>query len=368
MELYNILFYAAFFFVLIFWMIKSSTKRKGIGVFFEVLLFMIYLLSFGVFALAFLMNSAAYDQAIDPVDGGYSPFGIYQLPTFIFYQLMFWVACYLGWLKTNKLPPLIKVLSICFLIIGLGISVAAIAQTTFYDDPNMTWSMYFDASKYYMFSIYPAFNILLAIIFIFRFIRTEAKQSIHKEYKNKHINRLNQLTLAFHDKPLIIVLFLFPVLIISTLILLLAVQAPHSLVTGFTETTCWRFSQMSHPDYLPHQGHYLCTVAARGDKKLVKPLRIGSRHGQAIIVNRQLMVANAFEELIQDLSPRFHRLIRGAYDTYGLPLSKWINTPRRSNVTYLIMKPLEWFFLIILYSFCVLPEEKIGKQYPLKNI
>ena len=78
MELYNILFYAAFFFVLIFWMIKSSTKRKGIGVFFEVLLFMIYLLSFGVFALAFLMNSAAYDQAIDPVDGGYSPFGIYS--------------------------------------------------------------------------------------------------------------------------------------------------------------------------------------------------------------------------------------------------------------------------------------------------
>lgn len=63
--------------------------------------------------------------------------------------------------------------------------------------------------------------------------------------------------------------------------------------------------------------HYLCTVAAGGHGKTVKPLRLGTRRNETIVVNRQLGVANAFEELIQERTPGLHRKIRGAYDRNG---------------------------------------------------
>ncbi len=107
----------------------------------------------------------------------------------------------------------------------------------------------------------------------------------------------------------------------------------------------------------------MCTVAAAGDPKFVKPLRLGKRHGKIIVVNRQLLIANAFEELIQDLSPKAHRIIRSNYDKYGFNISKKINTIFLSNMVYLLMKPLEWFFLITLYLFCTEPEKKINSQY-----
>jgi hypothetical protein len=122
-----------------------------------------------------------------------------------------------------------------------------------------------------------------------------------------------------------------------------------------------------NPLYLDHKGHYLCTVAVCGSPWIVKPLRLGRRHDREIVVNRQLLVANAFEELIQTGSPRLHKFIRGAYDQYGYPLSKHITSPARSNVTYLIMKPLEYFFVVILYLFFEKPEQKISQQYSLSN-
>lgn len=75
------------------------------------------------------------------------------------------------------------------------------------------------------------------------------------------------------------------------------------------------------------------------------------------------MIANAFEELIQDKSPRFHRWIRSNYDKYGYPLSKKINSKRGANLTYILMKPLEWIFLLVLYTFSAKPEAKINRQY-----
>lgn len=136
-----------------------------------------------------------------------------------------------------------------------------------------------------------------------------------------------------------------------------------AVVKGFTETTEWKFSQHDHPPYLDHRGHYLCTVAACGSPRLVKPLRWGKRGGRPIIVNRQLQIANAFEELIADFSPKLHHFLRTNYDKYGYNLSQKIKTPAASNITYLLMKPLEWFFLLCLYTFCLYPERKIERQY-----
>ncbi|WP_317167131.1 DUF6688 family protein [Winogradskyella wichelsiae] len=44
-------------------------------------------------------------------------------------------------------------------------------------------------------------------------------------------------------------------------------------------------------------------------------------------------------------------------------ISTKINTIKLSNITYILMKPLEWFFLMCLYLFCNKPEEKIKQQY-----
>ena len=96
---------------------------------------------------------------------------------------------------------------------------------------------------------------------------------------------------------------------------------------------------------------------------LVKPIRYGIRRNQKIVVNRQLCIANAFEQLIEEKTPRFHKAIRYIYDKYGYPLSKHINTPLQADVTYIFMKPLEYIFLIILYLFDKEPENRIAKQY-----
>ena len=55
---------------------------------------------------------------------------------------------------------------------------------------------------------------------------------------------------------------------------------------------------------------------------MVKPLRYGIRHGYKIMVNRQLLIANAFENILEQYTPKLHKIIRNFYDKYGYPLSK----------------------------------------------
>lgn len=154
-----------------------------------------------------------------------------------------------------------------------------------------------------------------------------------------------------------------PLLAVLLAVLTLFGQAPDAAVRAFTETSDWTLSQKISPPPVEWDGHYLCTVAVGGHRKLVKPTRYGIRHGKRIVVNRQLCVANAFEQLIHDRAPRFHRAVRDFYDTHGYPLSKKLTTPLRADVVYLLMKPLEWLFLLTLYTFDVTPETRIALQY-----
>ena len=100
-----------------------------------------------------------------------------------------------------------------------------------------------------------------------------------------------------------------------------------------------------------------------GHKGIVKPLRRGKRYGHYIIVNRQLCVANAFEDLIKERYPKVHKGIRKLYDTLGYPISKHIKSQYTADVVYIIMKPLEYVFLIALYLFDTKPENRIAVQY-----
>jgi hypothetical protein len=156
---------------------------------------------------------------------------------------------------------------------------------------------------------------------------------------------------------------LLPLAVLIEIVLILFGQGADGCVKMFAMTADWTFSTQMPPPPLDYDGHYLCTVAAGGHRRLVKPLRMGKRRGMGIVVNRQLMVANAFEELLAEKAPRLHGKIRRFYDTHGYPLSRLITTPLRADAVYLLMKPLEWLFTFALYLFSTDPEERISRQY-----
>jgi len=154
-----------------------------------------------------------------------------------------------------------------------------------------------------------------------------------------------------------------PLALVIDIMLILFGQEADGHAKAFTVTADWTFSAQVPPPPLEHTGHYLCTVAAGGHRVLVKPLRFGIRRGNRIIVNRQLAVANAFEELLQERFFRLHRALRRFYDTHGYPVSRLITTKLRADIVYILMKPAEWIFTCTLYLLCTDPEQRIRRQY-----
>ena len=163
----------------------------------------------------------------------------------------------------------------------------------------------------------------------------------------------------------IFIAFFFIIAVLEIVFIILG-KGPDGAIKAFTDTADWTFSKQIPPPPKEYHGHYLCTVAAGGHKRIVKPLRLGTRRNATIIVNRQLCIANAFEEKIQEISPKFHKFIRGVYDNCGFPLSMVITTPLKADIVYILMKPLEWLFLIFLYMTDVNPEKRIKRQYAYK--
>jgi hypothetical protein len=286
----------------------------------------------------------------------YSPISARHSLTFWVFHLLSVVGLLNLWNKGRKQAPLILVFSSMFVLFGVILQGVIIVQLAH------PWD-YISRVHQMGLLLGPIIHIVISILLLFSFLKNEIKLANERSFKHSGLQFLNEkIKESEHFMLWVLILFL-PVLIVITLVLVLFGQEYDSLAKVFTETTTWSFSQKTHPPYIEHQGHYLCTVAACGSPRIVKPLRLGKRAGQDIIVNRQLMVANAFEALIQDRFPRAHRFIRRNYDTYGYPLSKDITTPFKSNVTYVLMKPLEWFFLLCVYSFCEKPEQLIHAQY-----
>jgi hypothetical protein len=327
----------------------------------EVILGIAYIISLLLFGFGMSLHSFTYDQAVDPVnDECYSPFSKDHLLTLIVYFILFNTSIFLIWKKGQRLPPLTLVLSMVILLAGIVLSITIFLQVTYHDIEDLTYNRSDDS---WLLLFAPVMSVFIAIVLLVAMIRHRSENSFHKAYSNKFLNSLNGFLMRVNSQPYLILLILFPVVLIITIVLLLFGQDVDSLTKVFTDTTTWRFSQQMHPPALGHTGHYLCTVAACGDPKVVKPIRLGHRGGKEIIVTRQLLIANAFEEMILDFSPKMHKVIRDSYDRFGYDLSKKINTPFWANITYFFMKPLEWIFLLCLYLFCEMPEEKIKKQY-----
>jgi len=184
----------------------------------------------------------------------------------------------------------------------------------------------------------------------------KTRKGLYKFYT--HVTKLSQYAFP-------VLMCMFFIVAVLEIIFVLAGQGLDAPVKMFTDTADWTFSQQIPPPPIEYDGHYLCTVAAGGHKKIVKPTRLGRRRGAIIVVNRQLCIANAFEDVIQERFPRFHKKIRHFYDTHGYPLSRLITNERRADIVYFLMKPLEWIFLIFLYLVDRRPEERIERQYSL---
>ena len=235
-------------------------------------------------------------------------------------------------------------------------------------------AMYFGAVMCIIFTVQVIKEAWLAAVFPINFVIIVIKMALIKvqEYKKREVFLYKNRFIAFLDRtlresmglPLLAVIFLAPLLGIIVLILTLFNQQPDSLILLFTETSEWQLSTgTAPPNIVNPSGHYLCTVAANGHKNVVKPLRYGKRHSGRIVVNRQLLVANAFEQILEEKIPRVHKVIRNFYDKHGFPLSKYITTKLAADIVYIIMKPLEWFFVAFIYLFDSDPESRIAKQY-----
>ncbi|MBL3658807.1 hypothetical protein JL102_21840 [Fulvivirga sp. 2943] len=312
--------------------------------------------------MGFSVNSYDYREAIDPIDNGYTPLAKDHLFSFLTFHFLSLFALVKVWKKGKNQPPLLLVVYLAFLMIGIIINLLLIMQLFGHENDLAGNS---GISGFFM-AMAPALHVLISFILILHVIKEEAHEADKRSFKNRFLNQLNNRLKGSKMLPVWSLLALFPILFMVTILLILLGQEYDSLTKVFTETATWNFSQETHPPYLDHTGHYLCTVAACGSPEVVRPLRLGMRHGTEIIVNRQLLIANAFEDLIQTKYPRVHKVIRGKYDKYGYPLSKDINTKFKSNCTYLIMKPLEWLFLIYIYLNSQKPEKLIRKQYKMK--
>lgn len=307
-----------------------------------------------VFLISFRTTSIDYDK---PAHVGYfhnvlhSEYGVTVKITLILALVSLVI---IAAFDAEKIPPIPQALCFGFTVLGQILFCFVIIQF---------------AINYFVLILPLVFYLVNLIIVTAKLTRRYIVT--HLEYKNIHdtayrfkiaekleekLSSAAALT-AFHF------LMIFPAALILIMLYVILGQGPDGIIKAFTMTADWTFSQQIPPPPIDYSGHYLCTVAAGGHKKIVKPVRYGKRRGETIVVNRQLLASNAFEDLIMERTPRFHRAVRGFYDKHGYPISKYITTRSRADVIYIVMKPLEWLFILFLYTFDIHPENRIAVQY-----
>lgn len=300
------------------------------------------------------ISSADYDEAI--------MVGIYHAIIHSEYEWIIWTAIVLGFigltllglLKPGKTPPLIAASAIACTILGLTAAVFLYIQLA----KNFEWL--------HIFCLFYLANVFLLAI---RRIRLHITEHVRLAQERETVYRtsfgawLGKIMSRISTMTLFSFIMVFPVAAVLEILSIIFGQGPDGFIKAFTMTADWTFSTQIPPPPLEYEGHYLCTVAAGGHKKIVKPLRFGNRLGHKIVVNRQLLAANAFEDLIAEKLPKFHKAVRGFYNKYGYPVSRHITSPFRADIVYFLMKPLEYIFIFALYLFDSQPENRIAVQY-----
>ena len=271
----------------------------------------------------------------------HAPIASWSMPTVLAIFILGLVSYLLIRRKKLDLPPLIIVCAIS------GIIICSIYMIIFMIQINVEdlFTRYIFYGIPYLL-IFPVNYILCSIRAIIDVIQRYKEKNLQsKEYENKFLNKCSQIIYDTDNWPILAVVLTIPLTAILICILVLLGQRPDEAIRAFLETSDWKLSQKVSPPSVQYDAHYLCTVAVSGHEKLV------------------LCIANAFEDLIQEKTPRFHHFIRYIYDKYGFPLAKHIKTAWQADITYIIMKPLEWIFLMVIYIFDKKPENRIATQY-----
>ena len=353
-------------------MVKSFTRKNENGVMVEPIKMKVSDTYFAIaiyciFLLGIFLNGLA-DEAGVPlriyeytgaIANGYASIAEeYKMSVIVLLTLgvfSFWILS----LNDNSLSPIVYVLCSTIIITNIVFAVVYLTHTGFSHDGEI-------------FSVFILQISFLSLIFLYiARLRNSLQQFLNslneKEavYENKLMLYLYKISNNYRNMSKLWAICLFPVLIIVQLILVLFGQRPDSLIRAFLETSSFNYSHIPapKPEIIEGDGHYLCTVSAKGHKKLVKPIRAGVRRGVRIPVNRQLLIANAFENILEQYTPNLHKVIRYMYDKYGYPISRHINSKWSADIVYLVMKPLEWFFLVVLYTVDKNPENRIHVQY-----
>jgi len=289
----------------------------------------------------------------------HTPIATWTMPTIITLAIVALAGyCILRFVPLEKQPPLVTVCAMGSMYIGILECII--------------WSIQIFHIDNFMLCILPI-NWIIIVTKVIRDIinqynEKEMKECSEEKYsENNFMQRCNRMLLKSQSWPLIAFIIMWPIFGIIVIVLTLFGQSPDNFIKAWIETSDWNLSQRVAPKNVMYDGHYLCTVAAGGHKKVVKPLRLGVRHGHEVIVNRQLCIANAFEQIMEEKIPKIHRLIRNFYDTYGYPVARLIKSQYTADLIYFIMKPLEWFFLIVIYFCDTNPENRIAVQYMPKN-
>lgn len=333
--------------------LKAAHFFETCGAVMEAILFLIgviyeyILLELGDVMLEAQWTEQLYNNEI------HQPYNSDCYPTLFALLLLYWVGrFFLRYTKVSKTPPLLTVLAIAAMYAGNIYSIL------------------------YTIQVYSVSPTLFLLILPFNLLVINARVVINKvnEYEpdpsrfskiegNPFLKKCLEILDNSKLWPIFAFVLMWPMLGIMIVVLLLFGQAPDSAIKGFTETSDFIFSTRIAPQNLYYDEHYLCTVAAGGDRKIVKPLRRGIRHGHEVIVNRQLCIANAFEQELEIHSPKFHRVVRNFYDKYGFPIAKLIKKKWVADIVYFIMKPLEWLFVVVIYLTEIHPEDRIAMQY-----
>jgi hypothetical protein len=295
------------------------------------------------------INDCCSDSAIFSPD---HRIGIYLL--LILYTFAYTISIF----RKQILTPILELFISVFLIFGLIINILLCIHLT----TDEEWIIY------WVFGNIPIIMLLL--------IKLYNHQILIKSYilENRFeqeglLNNISVLILKLNPlmKYPILILLLIPIIVLISLFLMLFGQKPDAMIRAFTDTYKHGFSQLDYMcDNVNCGGHFLCSVGANGHKRIVRPIRMGERNGCKIVCNRQLLISNAFEELIQEKTPKIHRFIRKNYNKVGNIVHRYyyvFNIKIISDTVYVIMKPLEWFFLLILYTFDGKPENRIAVQY-----
>ena len=328
--------------------------------------------AFGVVLEAFLLS---FEDVMFEADWNkelvnsqvHSPVNLGCMPTFLVLSALFFAGMLiLAYTPHQKRPPLVTVFCMAGMYTGVIEAVLYTIQLLGMHYTDYHGDIHYKFNILILFTLFIPFNMFLilartVIIQIKLYEPDENRMS--KIEGNTFLSKCNRILCDSKNWPVLAIFAMIPLLGVVIAILALFGQAPDSAIKAFTETADYTLSTKIPPQNVFYDEHYLCTVAAGGHKKIVKPIRMGKRHGHDVVVNRQLMIANAFEQVLEEKTPRFHRAVRSFYDKYGFPVARLIKSKTVADIVWFIMKPLEWVFLFVLYLVDVNPEDRINKQY-----